>query len=88
MNRTNIDYIKMEKKRRALTFINSIEQEQDKDKKVKLFVDMMTYYDSVNARDFQLFCMDIINDCSIRSKDEKLIQKIKELEEIKQMESR
>ena len=81
----------MEKERRALVFIKSIEQEQDTDKKKKkinLFVDMMTYYDGVNAYNFQLFCMDLLNDCSIHSRNEKLIQKIKELEEIKQRGSR
>ena len=82
MNRTALDYIRIEKEKRALAFINSIEQEQDKDKKVKLFIDMMTYYDSVNARDFQLFCVDIYHDRIEWSREFKLIQKIKELEEI------
>ena len=88
MNRTDINLIRMGKERRALAFINSIGQEQDNEKKIKLFVDMMTYYDSVNAHNFQLFCMDIVHDCSIHSRNEKLIQKIKELEEIKQRQSK
>ena len=88
MNRTAINLIRLEKERRALVFIKSIEQEQDTDKKINLFVDMMTYYDGVNAHNFQLFCMDLLNDCSIHSKDEKLVQKIKELEEIKQRQSK
>ena len=88
MNRTAINLIRLEKERRALVFIKSIGQEQDNEKKIKLFVDMMTYYDSVNAHNFQLFCMDIVNDCSIHSRNEKLIQKIKELEEIKQRQSK
>ena len=88
MNRQSVDIKKVKQIESALRFIDSIEKEEDKYKKVQLFVNMMTYYDSVNARDFQLFCMDVINDCSIHSRDEKLIQKIKELEEIKKKESR
>ena len=83
MDRRSVEYIRMEKERRALTFINSIEQEQDKDKKIKLFVAMMTYYDATNALNLQLFCMDLLQDKSIYSRDSKLENKIIELEDIK-----
>ena len=67
----------------ALILIDKIGKEEDKDKKVQLFVNMMTYYDGVNANNFQLFCLDLLHDESIHSRDSKLKNKIIELENIK-----
>lgn len=80
---SNLNLIEMEKQRRALYFISNLENMESKDEKIKLFVDMMTYYDETNARDFQLFCMDILIDSSTYSRDCKLKDKIIELENIK-----
>lgn len=77
-----INIKKMEQNRNALIFIDKIEKENDIDKKIKLFIDMMTYYDGINARNFQLFCMDLITDSSIYSRDCKLRDKIIELDSI------
>lgn len=81
MNSLNL--IEMEKQKRAYYFIYNLENIESKDEKIKLFVDMMTYYDGVNANNFQLFCMDILTDSSIDSRDCKLKDKIIELENIK-----
>lgn len=81
MNSLNL--IEMEKQKRALMLIDKFEREKDMSEKVKLLVGMMTYYDETNARDFQLFCMDILIDSSTYSRDCKLRDKIIELENIK-----
>lgn len=80
---SNLNLIEMEKQRRALYFISNLENMESKDEKIKLFVDMMTYYDSTKAHDFQLFCMDILTDRFMDSRDCKLKDKIIELENIK-----
>lgn len=81
MNTLNL--IEMEKQKRALMLIGKFKREKDMSEKVKLLVDMMTYYDVTNVRDFQLFCMDILIDSSTYSRDCKLKDKIIELENIK-----
>lgn len=83
MNRQAVDIKKMKQIESALMFIDKIEKEEDKDKKVQLFVDMMTYYDGVNANNLQFFCIDLLQDKSIYSRDSKLKNKIIELEDIK-----
>lgn len=83
MYESKIDIKKMEQNKTALIFIDKIEREKDIDKKIKLFINMMTYYDAVNAENFQLFCIDLITDSSIYSRDCKLRDKIQELETIK-----
>ena len=83
MNRQAVDIKKMKQIESALIFIDKIEKEEDKDKKVQLFVNMMTYYDGVNANNFQFFCMDLLQDNSMYSRDAKLKNKIIELEDIK-----
>ena len=83
MNKQAVDIKKMKQIESALIFIDKIEKEEDKDKKVQLFVNMMTYYDGVNANNFQLFCLDLLQDKSIYSRDSKLKNKIIELEDIK-----
>ena len=83
MDRQSVDVKKMKQIESALIFIDKIEREEDKDKKVQLFVNMMTYYDGVNANNFQLFCLDLLQDRSRYSIDSKLKNKIIELEDIK-----
>ena len=83
MNNSSVNIKAMEKTKRALSFIDAIEREKDIDKKVKIFVNMMTYYDVINANDFQQFCMEVLVDTSIHSRDTKLRNKIFELENIK-----
>ena len=83
MNKQAVDIKKMKQIRNALILIDKIEKEENKDKKVQLLVSMMTYYDSVNASNFQFFCMDLLQDRSIYSRDSKLENKIIELEDIK-----
>ena len=83
MNRQAVDIKKVKQIESALRFIDSIEKEEDKYKKVQLFVNMMTYYDEVNANNFQLFCLDLLQDRSRYSIDSKLKNKIIELEDIK-----
>ena len=83
MNGQAVDIKKMKQIESALRFIDNIEIEEDKYKKVQLFVSMMTYYDSVNANNFQFFCLDLLQDRSIWSRDSKLKNKIIELEDIK-----
>ena len=78
-----VDIKKMKQIKNALILIDKIEKEEDKDKKVQLLVSMMTYYDSVNANNFQFFCLDLLQDKSIWSRDSKLENKIIELEDIK-----
>lgn len=82
MNRTSIDGKKMAQIENALIFIDRIENTSDKDKKIKLFVNMMTYYDNLNARDLQFFLMDILTDKSRHSINCKLENKIKELQNV------
>ena len=83
MNKQAVDIKKMKQIKNALILIDKIEKEEDKDKKVQLLVSMMTYYDSVNANNFQFFCLDLLQDKSIWSRDSKLENKIIELEDIK-----
>ena len=83
MNRQSVDIKKVKQVESALRFIDSIEKEEDKDKKVQLFVNMMNYYEGINAENFQLFCLDLLHDESIHSRDSKLKNKIIELENIK-----
>lgn len=79
----SINHKKMEKQRVAAIFLDKIDREKDYDKKKSMFIDMMTYYDSVKAEMFQLFCLDLLQDRDIQSRDIKLTKKIKELEDIK-----
>lgn len=81
MNSLNL--IEMEKQKRALHFVSALENTENKDEKIKLFIDMMTYYNCINAHNFQLFCMNILTDSSVYSRDCKLRDKIIELENIK-----
>ena len=83
MNNSSINIKAMEQTKRALSFIDRIEREKDIDKKVKIFGNMMTYYDAINANNFQQFCMELLVDTSIYSRDNKLRNKIIELEDIK-----
>ena len=83
MTKQAVDIKKMKQIKNALILIDKIEKEEDKDKKVQLLVSMMTYYDSVNANNFQFFCLDLLQDKSIWSRDSKLENKIIELEDIK-----
>lgn len=79
----NLNLIEMEKQKRAYYFISNLENIESKVEKIKLLVDMMTYYDRVNANNFQFFCMDILADRSMHSRKCKLKDKIVELENIK-----
>lgn len=82
MNNSSINIKAMEQTKSALSFIDIIEREKDIDKKVKIFGNMMTYY-AINANNFQQFCMELLVDTSIYSRDNKLRNKIIELEDIK-----
>ena len=81
-NRRSVNLVNQEKHKRGLIFINQLENEKDIDKKIKLLVDMMTYYDKNNAENFANFCINIYQDRAIHSRDCKLQDKIKELQSI------
>ena len=59
MNSLNL--IEMEKQKRALRFISALEDTENKDEKIKLFVDMMTYYDGNNCSQLSIVLYGYIN---------------------------
>lgn len=83
INNSSINIIAFEKTKRAEIFLDRLNSHRNKNDKIQALVDMMTYYDKINANNFQGFCIDLLNDKGLYSRDCKLTEKIKELQDIK-----
>ncbi len=82
MERGTGTLVNREKEERVCIFIDKMEREDDFNKKKKLLIDMLTYQDKIVANEFIFFLMDIINDKEIYSRDQKIIKKIVELNDL------